>query len=337
MSDLKQNIHTVFLPAFAELEISDAVAAFLRKGCRAILPGETRDEYVAREMTNSRIAAEKPEGFLEFAAEARSAADGPVLIAVDQEMAGIQRLHKLVPPLPTYKDLSTASPDAVETAASAVAAGAKAIGVNMFLSPIVDVVTGYNPWLDRRTISTDPNAVASFGAAFVRGVQKENVVCTAKHFPGHHDVTADPAIDATAVVKGNVDDLAPGYGPFEAAIASGTKAIMTGPMPVPCLDADESASTSASVISMLRNAFGFDGLIVSDDLDNAAVMRGKSVAEKAVDALAAGSDLLLVAASEHLPELAEAVADAVADGRLPVERVNAAAERVRATVSWANV
>ena len=337
MSDLEQNIHAVFLPAFAELEISDAVAAFLRKGCRAILAGETRGEYVAREMSSSRITAEKPEGFLEFAAEARSAANGPVLIAVDQEMAGIQRLHGLVPPLPSHDELSSASPYAVETAAGTVAAAAKAIGVNMFLSPIIDVVTGHNPWLERRTISTDPNTVALLGAAFVRGVQKENVVCTAKHFPGHHDVTADPAIDATAVVKGNVDDLVPGYGPFEAVIASGTKAIMTGPMPVPCLDADESASTSASVVSMLRKSFGFEGLIVSDDLDNAAVMRGKSVAEKAVDALAAGSDLLLVAASEHLPELAEAVADALADGRLNVERVNAAAEKVRATVSWGNV
>jgi beta-N-acetylhexosaminidase len=333
---LTSDIHAVFLPAFADLALSAEVQAFLRNGCVAVLPGESRAEYVARGMSAERREQERSEDFLQFVEAVKAAANGPVLVAVDQELAGIQRLHGLVPPLPTASEAPVLSSQEIEKRTRAVAAAARQLGVNMFLSPIVDVVTGRNVWLQGRTISTDPEVVSRVANAFVTGAQAEGVVCTVKHFPGFFDISADPAIDATALVSGTVQDLERGYGPFREVIAAGVKAVMVGPAPIVALDPLNSASTSPAVIGMLRRQFGFDGVVVSDDLDSAAVMLDKTVAQRAVDALNAGCDLLLVAAGGHLPELARYVADAVEAGTLKAERVAEAATRVRALVNWAN-
>ncbi len=329
MSDLSQDIHACFLPAFGDLTLLSQVRRFLEAGCVAVLPGESRQEYVARKMSDARRSEETAAMFRELAEAARDLAGHPVLVAVDQELGGIERLHALVPPLPSASEAARMTEAEIAEAAEAVARGARGLGVNMFLSPIVDVVTGSNPWLLGRTVSADPAIQGRVAAAFVRGAQRAGVLCTAKHFPGHHDITGDPAIDASAVVTGKLDDLRAGYDPFHEVIAAGVKAIMTGPAPVPALDPDHAASTSSRVVSLLRDEFGFKGLVVSDDLDSAAVMRGRTVAQRAVDALKAGSDLLLVAGTEQLPDLARAVAEAVAEGRLSAARVAEAAARVR--------
>ncbi|WP_395820149.1 glycoside hydrolase family 3 N-terminal domain-containing protein [Devosia sp.] len=335
-NQLNSDIHAVFLPAFADLALSPEVEAFLRRGCVAVLPGESRAEYVGRDMSADRQATETSTDFRNFVDAAKLAAGGPLLVAVDQEMAGIQRLHRLVPPLPTAKEASALSANEIESRTRVVAAAARQLGVNMFLSPIVDLVTGRNVWLDRRTISTDGEVVGRIASAFVAGAQAERVVCTAKHFPGFFDISADPAIDETAVVSGSVQDLEAGYGPFHEVISAGVKAVMVGPAPVAALDRSNSASTSPAVIGMLRRQFAFDGVVVSDDLDSPAVMLGKTVAHRAVDALNAGCDLLLVAAGSHLPDLAGFVGDAVKAGILKAERVAEAANRVRALAKWAS-
>lgn len=279
-------------------------------------------------MSPSRRAAETRADIAGFAAEVRGHA-GPALLALDEEPVGIRRLDGLVPQLPDAEGLAALSAGEIEAAARGMAEAAAALGVGLFLAPILDVVSGRNPWLAGRTLARDPAEVSRIAAAWVRGVQGAGVAACAKHFPGHHDVTGDPAVEI-AEVTGDAAALEPGFAPFREVIAAGVRAVMTGPALVPALDPALPSSLSPTTIAALRGPFGFAGLVVSDDLDAAATLRGeRSVAEAAVAALAASSDLLLLSAENPLDDIAGAILAALADGRLSEDRLAEAAGRVR--------
>jgi len=328
LSTIVEDVHAVLLPAIADLELTDALKQFLDRGGRSILLGETRDEYVARRMASERSQAETRDQFMEVAEQVRHRV-GPALIAVDQEPAGIQRLHSLVPPLPHLAELQQMSDTAIETSCRATAAAARGMGVTMFLAPILDVITGRNPWLAGRTLGTNHREVARIAAAAVRGFQAGGVIAVAKHFPGHSDIDGDPAI-AEATVSLSMAQLEPGLAIFRSVIAAGVGAVMLGPALVPAVDPKEPSPTSRATAQLLRERLGFRGLVVSDDLEAKATLRGRSLVDTAIASLKAGADLLLVAAGDHLDALCGAIGQAVADGRLGRERLSAAADRVRA-------
>ena len=329
MSTIIEDAHAVLLPAIVDLELTDALKEFLDRGGRSILLGETRSEYVARRMAPERIQAESRDQFMELAEQVRRRA-GPALIAVDQEPAGIQRLHSLVPPLADLAELQQMPDEAIETSCRQTAAAARGMGVTMFLAPILDVITGRNPWLAGRTLGANHREVARIAAAAVRGFQAGGVIAVAKHFPGHPDIDGDPAI-AEATMPLSMAQLEPGLEIFRSVIAAGVGAVMLGPALVPAIDPREPSSTSRATTQMLRDSLGFRGLVVSDDLDSKATLRGRPLVDTAIASLNAGADLLLVAAGNHLEALCGAIGQAVTDGRLDRERLSAAADRVRVT------
>nr|WP_010397925.1 glycoside hydrolase family 3 N-terminal domain-containing protein [Paracoccus sp. TRP] len=325
---LKADVYAVLLPAIDDLVLTDPLARFLDQGGRALLIGETRAEYVARSMSDARRSDESADKLRALTDRVTGLA-GPALVALDQEPSGIRRLHGLVPQLPDNEALHAMASEEIERVAFRMAQAARGMGVTMFLSPVVDVVTGRNPWLQGRTLGTDAVEVARIGCAFIRGVEAAGVVATAKHFPGHHDIDGDPAVDA-ATVSGGADALAPGMVPFRAAIAAGARAVMTGPALVPGMDATVPSSLSATTIAALWG-LGFTGLVVSDDLDAIGTLRGqRDVPTAAVEALRAGSDLLLLSAANDLEQIRARILSAVAEGSLPEERLTEAAARVRA-------
>ncbi|SMG50147.1 glycoside hydrolase family 3 N-terminal domain-containing protein [Paracoccus sp. J56] len=325
---LEADAHAVLLPAIDDLMLTDPMARFLDQGGRALLIGETRAEYVARRMSDARCRGESADK-LRALTDRITGLAGPALVALDQEPSGIRRLHGLVPQLPDNQVLYAMASEEIERVAFRMAQAARGMGVTMFLSPVIDVVTGRNPWLQGRTLGTDAAEVARIGCAFIRGVEAAGVVATAKHFPGHHDIDGDPAVDA-ATVSGGADALAPGMVPFRAAIAAGVRAAMTGPSLVPGMDAVMPSSLSATTIAALRG-LGFTGMVVSDDLDAIGTLRGqRDVPTAAVEALRAGSDLLLLSAANDLEQVRTRILSAVAEGSLPEEHLTEAAVRVRA-------
>lgn len=320
--------YAVLLPAIDDLALTKQHERFLSQGGRAFLIGETRQEYVARRMSPARQATETAGDLRALTDRIRHLA-GPALVALDQEPAGIQRLHGLVPALPDQQALHALGSDQIERAAFDMARAARDLGITMLLSPVIDLVTGHNPWLQGRTLGTDAAEVARIGAAYIRGVEAAGIVATAKHFPGHHDIDGDPATQI-ATVSGGPDALAAGMIPFRAAIAAGARAMMTGPALVPGMDAQMPSSLSAITIDALRG-MGFLGLVVSDDIDAIGTLRGqRSVPTAAVEALAAGSDLLLLSGANDLAAIRDHIVDAVGQGRLPQARLGQAAARVRA-------
>jgi beta-N-acetylhexosaminidase len=333
MYTLKENAHAVVLPAFGTTRLSDTVKRFLSNGGCSIIPGETRAEYVAREMTPQRRQEETAETLLALTTEAASLS-GTVLVAVDQEIAGICRLHDLVPRFPPREQVGELSTDEFETLSSDIALAARELGVNCFLAPILDIVTGDNPWLKGRTWSTDPTVVARISSAYIRGLQANGIAATAKHFPGYSHIPLDPAVAPEARMTEPLGSFETSVVPFADAIENGVEIVMTGPAIVEAFDSERAASISPSVIRILRERFGFKGVVMSDDLDAQATLRGRSITQVAVDALSAGSDHLLVADIDHqVDQIVLAIMNAVNSGELAEIRLIEAATKVRALVT----
>lgn len=327
-SELHRAAYSVLLPAFGDLRLDDNVRRCLSRGGVSVLLGETRDEYVGRDMDPARKSTESQADFVDIAREAASLAGAPVLIAVDQELGGIERLHRLVPAVASREQLHDLSAQDIEQRCYEMAKVARGLGVNLFLAPIVDVVTGANPWLHNRHLGADPVEVSRVSCAFIRGVQRAGIIATAKHFPGHYVTEQDPAI-AEAMVPGPLELLDDNFEVFKEVIATGVKAVMPGPAVFPAIDPDHSASTSSRVIGLLRDTLGFGGLIISDDLDAVSILRGRSITDTAVASLAAGAHLLLVSSESGLDAIAEAIVAAVHEGVLDRRILLDAALRVR--------
>ena len=327
---LTEDAHAVLFPAFDGVTLSDPVRRYLDRGGVSILVGESRAEYVAREMTAARKAAETPETFRRLVRDAEGHTD-LLLTAIDQELGGICRLHGLAPAFPPRAEIATTSAAQIEAQAAEVARVAADLGINLFLAPILDALDGPNAWLEGRTWSADPEVIGRLSAAYIRGVQGAGVAATAKHFPGFRSVTADPAIDATAVSLTELSAVEAGLAPFRAAIAADVDVIMVGPAIVRAMDPAKAALRSTEVVRRLTQGLGFRGVVMADDLDSQATMRGDSVAEVAIDALNAGCDFLLLAdIGTQVTEIAGVIEAAARSGQISAEALARSAAKVRA-------
>jgi beta-N-acetylhexosaminidase len=265
-----------------------------------------------------------------------------VLVAIDEEGGDVTRLaHAVGSPYPGNAALGAVGDLALtRDIYRAIGVELRTLGVNLDLAPTVDVNTADdNPIIGTRAFGADPVEVARHAAAAVDGLQRAGVAACAKHFPGHGATVVDshhelPTVDVPLDVL-RARDLPP----FAAVVAAGVKAIMTAHIRVPALTGDGPATFSrAALVGLLRGEYGFAGAIVTDALEmKGAAAAAGGVGPGAVRALAAGADLLCIGADVDR-SLVERVVDdiviAIADGRLPVDRVEAAAGRVRTLVEW---
>lgn len=327
MNDYLGDAHAVLLPVVAELTQEPWLQKLLAQGTVSVLIAETREEYVARAMTPARRRSETREDVSSFSAGVRTAVGGPTLVVLDQEPWGIQRLHDLVRGFPLASELTAMNDAEIEKVSADIATAARQMGVNTFLSPVVDVLTGDNAWLRGRTLELEPAEVGRIAAAFVRGVQTAGVVAVAKHFPGYPQMAKDPALHDVAVraEHSQASDLEP----FAQVVRAGVRCVMTGPAIVEAVDPAEPSSTSKDTIDLLRNELEFRGLVVSDDLDAPATMRGRTVAETAVASIIAGADLLLLVGGDDNDDVTAALSRRASDDAQFAERLTQAAARVR--------
>ena len=224
-----------------------------------------------------------------------------------------------------------AVPEDAYTMGKITALEAKAAGVPWVFAPDADVNSNPdNPIINTRSFGEDPARVSEFVAAFVRGVEENGGLATAKHFPGHGDTSTDSHLDLPTVTSdlAHLDRVE--LAPFRAAIAAGVSTIMTGHLSVPALEPDPDLPATMSPKIIDRPASGakwaFDGLVVTDALDMGGVTVRYPPGEVAVRSILAGADVLLV--PPVLDAALEAVRDAVASGRIPMSRLDEAVMRV---------
>ncbi|MGW3496411.1 glycoside hydrolase family 3 protein [Streptomyces sp. NPDC001020] len=213
-------------------------------------------------------------------------------------------------------------------------------GVNLNWAPSADVNSNpANPVIGVRSFGADTQLVARHTAAYVTGLQAAGVAACTKHFPGHGDTAVDshhalPRIDAEPAVL-QERELAP----FRAAIAAGTRAVMSAHILVPTLDPDRPATLSRRILTdLLRGELAYDGLIVTDGMEMQAIAGTYGIERGSVLAIAAGADAICVggglADDETVRRLRDALVMAVRSGELAQERLAEAAERVRALARW---
>ena len=170
-----------------------------------------------------------------------------------------------------------------------------------------------------RSFGSDPALVSRHVAAFVTGLQAGGVAACAKHFPGHGATDVDSHLGLPVVSATREELLAVELAPFRAAIAAGTRAIMSAHLVVPAIDAVPATLSRAHLTGLLRDELGFTGTIVTDALEMKAVSATVGMEEGAVLALLAGADALCLGHDideGHVARVRAAIVAAVREGRL---------------------
>jgi beta-N-acetylhexosaminidase len=206
----------------------------------------------------------------------------------------------------------------------------RAMGIHMTYAPVVDVnVNPDNPIINTRSAGEDPALVSRIARAFIRGCQENGMIATAKHFPGHGDTAQDshlllPTIAADLARLEKVELV-----PFKDAVDAGVRAVMTSHLFVPALDPTPglpATLSSAILTDLLRKKFGFKGLIVTDAMEMAGITNAYAPEEAALKAILAGVDMVLL--PPEPARVAESLAAAVREGKIPVQRIDDSVRRI---------
>ncbi len=256
----------------------------------------------------------------------------PLLVGGDLERGASMRLNN-----------TTVFPQAMAFAANDDRAGARiegqitarearAIGLQWIFFPVADVNNNPdNPVINIRSYGEDPLEVAALVDAFIDGAHSEKdakVLTTVKHFPGHGDTATDSHMNLPSISadRARLDKLE--FVPFRSAIEHGVDAVMTAHIAVPALDDPGTPATLSPKImtGILRDEFGFKGLIVTDALEMGGIAKGFSGGEAAVKAVQAGADVLLMPTDVHAA--IEAVVAAVNSGKITPARIQQSVIRI---------
>ncbi|MEP7117699.1 MAG: beta-N-acetylhexosaminidase [Acidobacteriota bacterium] len=279
---------------------------------------------------------EQPEQVLELASlTAPLGTESPAWVSVDQEGGRVARLTAPFTVWPPMATLGRApSPELATRFATALARELRAVGITLDFAPVLDINSNAsNPVIGDRALSADAAQVSTLGAAIVTALQGAGVAACGKHFPGHGDTTADSHHELPVVEHAPDRLRGVEFEPFRAAIAAGVACLMTAHVLVPALDESRPATLSPAVLRLLRHELGFQGTVLSDDLEMKAIAKQWPVPEAAIAAIAAGCDAVLVCSGDADVQAAtlEALVKAVESGALQLARVDDALARVART------
>lgn len=268
---------------------------------------------------------------------AGAASGEELLISVDQEGGRVQRIKA---PARHYPPMMRAEPGSDAEALVALTQLGKRMGAELVewgfdidFAPVLDVNTNpANPIIGDRAFGCEPDIVAARALAFASGLEAAGILPCGKHFPGHGDTATDshlalPRLDFSLDRLRTIE-----LAPFVKAIAARLPMLMTAHVIFAAVDAEVPATLSRAVVTgILREELGYDGVVVSDDLDMRAVADNFAVGEAAVQAIEAGCDVLLLCRNRaHQEEARDAlIARALHDVAFR-KRITESASRVRA-------
>jgi beta-N-acetylhexosaminidase len=278
---------------------------------------------------------DSPDQVAELSREAQELArELPLWVSVDQEGGRVARLKTPFTTWPPMATLGRSADEALaERFARALAAELKAVGISMDYTPVLDVLTNpSNPVIGDRSLADRAEEVARLGSAIIRTLQAEGIATSGKHFPGHGDTSVDSHFELPLIEHAPDRLDAVELVPFKAAIAAGVASIMTAHILIPALDPERPGTLSRRIVTeLLKEELGYDGLVLSDDLEMKAISGRYGIPEATVMAIAAGCDAVLMCGADQGVqfEALEAVIRAVEDGSLPLKRAEDAMERHR--------
>lgn len=267
----------------------------------------------------------------------QSIAPRPLLMSADMERGLAMRLTGATQFPPNMAVAAARDPKLAAEMAKAIALEAKAVGLDQNYAPTVDLnINPLNPIINTRSFGDNVPLAISMSNAIIEGLQSNGVIATAKHFPGHGDVTVDshvtlPVLQADRPRLDNYE-----LRPFRAAIEQGVISIMIGHLAVPKITGSlEPASVSKAIVTdLLRKDLGFQGLIITDALNMKALYNGRNLEDISVKAVQAGNDLLLFPPDPE--QTHSAVMKAVEEGLISENQLNASVRRILLAKDWLN-
>jgi beta-N-acetylhexosaminidase len=264
------------------------------------------------------------------------AARPPLLVATDQEGGLVARIRVGLTPLPSpayYGRLGSSDRLFADTQSQGLAL--RRLGINLNLAPVVDVRDTPDSAIGDRSFGPDPALDAALVRAAIRGYQSAGIGATAKHFLGLGEVreNADLTLPVVNVSRATLE--ARDMVPMRAAIAVDVAALMVTRVVIPALDPTRTTAYASApmVQGIIRGELGFKGAIITDSLLTPAILAGPGPATAALAALRAGDDILLLGTGTAVGEpliagAIQAVAEAVALGRIPLSRLDDAVTHV---------
>lgn len=201
-------------------------------------------------------------------------------------------------------------------------------GFNMDFAPVADVWSNAkNTIIGERAFSSSPEIAAQMASAEVRGLQDNGVSAVLKHYPGYGDVTVNKSTSKISSGKTLEQLRQTELVPFKEGVAAGADFVMCAHINIDAVDSVYPASMSKIFVTdILRNEFGFNGIVITDMLNNDAVRKYYNSVEAAINCINAGADMLLC--PDTFTEAANGVVLAVENGRLSEERINESVERI---------
>ena len=260
----------------------------------------------------------------------QSVAKTPLFIAIDAEWGLGMRLDS-VESFPRQLSMGAfASSDLVYQMGAAIAEQCKRLGIQINYGPVIDINNNpLNPVINDRSFGQSKTKVIQQGVAYMKGMQDNGIMATAKHFPGHGDVNVDSHFDLPVINKSRaaLDSLE--LEPFKALINAGIESIMVAHLSVPAIDDRPKYATSISpnaVNGLLKKELGFKGISVTDAMDMKAIANYFPQGEANVQAILAGNDMLCLPGD--LGQSIKKIRAAIKEKRLKRSDINARVKKI---------
>lgn len=261
---------------------------------------------------------EDPAQLANLVAEIHDARSPPLLVAVDQEGGRVQRFREpftVLPPMRALGHLYDEDAERARVAARAfgwlMAAELRAVDVDLSFAPVVDLDLGLAEVIGDRALHPDASIVGELAVEFAAGAQAAGMAVVAKHFPTHAGALNDTHTNC-ATDSRKYDELWNELDPYRHLIATGLPGVMVGHVAFPEIDPLPASLSSWWIREELRGQLGFAGAVLSDDVTMEGAAPGGSCSDRAVRALEAGCDMVLVCnAPAEIPATIDALADYV--------------------------
>jgi beta-N-acetylhexosaminidase len=273
---------------------------------------------------------DSPQQLANLTYEVKAAASSPLMMSVDQEGGRVLRMREPFTLVPSMRQVGRAGDENLAYQVGRILARElRAANFDMDLAPVLDVDTNPgNPVISSRSFGADVQLVTRLGVAVIRGLQESGVAACAKHFPGHGDTNKDSHHELPTLPDHDLARLdRVEIPPFVAAIGTGVASVMSSHVIYGKVDAKYPGTLSRPILDdLLRKRLGFDGLVMSDDMQMKAIADHYGFDDAIVLGAKAGIDLFWICHSVELQNRAiEVLARSV-----PRERMEEASRRIDA-------
>ncbi|MEZ4903336.1 MAG: glycoside hydrolase family 3 N-terminal domain-containing protein [Spirosomataceae bacterium] len=210
------------------------------------------------------------------------------------------------------------------------------LGISVNFAPVADINSNSsNPVIGLRSFGENRDNVTAKSAAYMKGLQRQHVIATAKHFPGHGDTGTDSHFTLPVLLHSTEHLAASELYPFQKLINDSLTGIITGHLYVPELDNTPNLAASLSekiITDLLKKKMGFEGLIFTDAMNMKGVMRGRTAVDANIKALMAGNDIILY--PERVAESIKKIKEGVMNGTIPSEIIDEKVRKILRAKYW---